>query len=104
MIIFCFGYEKALQLFCQPEKSTGAGDTYSLRYFKAKGQFHTIAPRPGDQIFFGTVLDNATHTGIVEKVDGSKVYTIEGNISDQVARRRSHALTNSCILVYGRPM
>lgn len=97
-----FGYEKALKLLCQPEKSAGAGCTYSLRYYKAKSQFHTSGPKPGDQIFFGTSIDNSSHTGIVEKVDGSKVYTIEGNTSDQVARR-SYALNNSRILGYGRP-
>jgi hypothetical protein len=97
-----FGYENALRLTCQPEKSAGAGCTYSLRYYKNKGQFHTSNPKPGDQIFFGTSIDNSSHTGIVEKVDGSKVYTIEGNTSDQVARR-SYALNNSRILGYGRP-
>ena len=97
-----FGYENALRLLCQPEKSAGAGCTYSLRYYKKKGQFHTSNPKPGDQIFFGTGIDNSTHTGIVEKVDASKVYTVEGNTSDQVARR-SYALSNSRILGYGRP-
>ena len=97
-----FGYEKALALLCQPEKSAGAGCTYSLRYYKAKGQFHTSGPQPGDQIFFGTSLDNATHTGIVESVDNKQVHTIEGNTSDQVARR-NYSLTNSRILGYGRP-
>ena len=97
-----YGYENALRLLCQPEKSCGAGCTYSLRYYKNKGQFHTSGPKPGDQIFFGTSLDNSTHTGIVEKVTAQKVYTIEGNTSDQVARR-NYALTNSRILGYGRP-
>ena len=97
-----YGYENALRLLCQPEKSAGAGCTYSLRYYKNKGRFHTSGPKPGDQIFFGTSLDNATHTGIVEKVTASKVNTIEGNTSDQVARR-SYALSNSRILGYGRP-
>ena len=97
-----FGYEKALALLCQPEKSAGAGCTYSLRYYKAKGQFHTSGPQPGDQIFFGKSLDNATHTGIVESVDSKQVHTIEGNTSDQVARR-NYSLTNSRILGYGRP-
>ena len=97
-----YGYENALRLLCQPERSTGAGCTYSLRFYKKKGQFHTSGPRPGDQIFFGTSMDNATHTGIVEKVTASKVHTIEGNTSNQVARR-SYALTNSRILGYGRP-
>ncbi len=97
-----FGYEKALALLCQPKKSCGAGCTYSLRYYKAKGQFHTSNPQPGDQIFFGTSLDNATHTGIVESVDNKQVHTIEGNTSNQVARR-NYSLTNSRILGYGRP-
>ncbi len=97
-----YGYENALRLLCQPEKSAGAGCTYSLRYYKSKGRFHTSGPKPGDQIFFGTSLDNSTHTGIVEKVTAQKVYTIEGNTSDQVARR-NYALTNSRILGYGRP-
>lgn len=97
-----FGYEKALKLLCQPEKSAGAGCTYSMRYYKNKGQFHTGSPKPGDQIFFGDSADSSSHTGIVEKVDASKVYTIEGNSSDQVIRR-SYALSNSTILGYGRP-
>ena len=97
-----FGYAKALALLCQPERSAGAGCTYSLRYFKNKGQFHTKDPQPGDQIFFGTSLDNSTHTGIVESVDKKQVHTIEGNTSDQVARR-NYSLTNSRILGYGRP-
>lgn len=97
-----YGYENALRLLCQPEKSAGAGCTYSLRYYKNKGQFHTSGPKPGDQIFFGTSLDNSTHTGIVESVDARQVHTIEGNTSDQVARR-NYSLTNSRILGYGRP-
>lgn len=96
-----FGYEAALRLLCQPEKSAGAGCTYSLGYYRAKGQFYT-SPKPGDQIFFGTSISDSSHTGIVEKVEGSKVYTIEGNTSDQVARR-SYALGASNIIGYGRP-
>ena len=97
-----YGYENALRLLCQPERSTGAGCKYSLRFYKKKGRFHTSSPKPGDQIFFGTSLDDVSHTGIVEKVTASKVHTIEGNTSNQVARR-SYALTNSRILGYGRP-
>nr|DAU56325.1 MAG TPA: hypothetical protein [Caudoviricetes sp.] len=102
VFLTAFGYEAALKLLCQPEKSCGAGCTYSAGYYKAKGQFHTSGPKPGDQIFFGTGLSNCTHTGIVEKVDSSKVYTIEGNTSDQVARR-SYSLGASNIVGYGRP-
>lgn len=97
-----YGYENALRLLCQPERSAGAGCTYSLQYYRNKGQFHTDNPQRGDQIFFGTSLLNSTHTGLVEKVENGCVYTIEGNSSDQVCRRR-YALTDSCILGYGRP-
>lgn len=97
-----FGYEDALRLLCQPERSAGAGCTYSLGYYRKKGQFYTSDPKPGDQIFFGSSVSNSSHTGIVEKVDGSRVHTIEGNTSDQVARR-SYALGASNIIGYGRP-
>lgn len=98
-----FGYEEALRLLCQPEKSAGAGCTYSLSYYRQKGQFHTKDPKPGDQIFFGKSVSNVSHTGIVEKVDACKVYTIEGNTSDQVARR-TYSLTDTSIVGYGRPL
>lgn len=97
-----FGYADALRLLCQPERSCGAGCTWSARYYKEKGQFFTSNPKMGDQIFFGTSIDNCTHTGLVEKVDASKVYTIEGNTDNQSARR-SYALNNSRIVGYGRP-
>ena len=97
-----YGYQNALRLLCQPEKSAGAGCTYSLGYYRAKGQFYESNPMAGDQIFFGTSISNSTHTGIVEKVTGSVVYTIEGNTSDQVARR-SYMLNDKNIIGYGRP-
>ena len=97
-----YGYENALRLLCQPEKSTGAGCKYSARFFKKKGQFHTSDPRQGDQIFFGSSMDDVPHTGLVEKVTKTKVYTIEGNTSNKVARRE-YALSSSKILGYGRP-
>ena len=97
-----FGYEKALSLLCQPEHSAGAGCIYSAGYYKAKGQFITKDPKPGDQIFFGASISTCEHTGIVERVDASTVYTIEGNTSNQVARR-SYPLNSARIVGYGRP-
>lgn len=97
-----FGYEKALSLLCQPEKSCGAGCTFSAGYYKAKGQFHTSGPKCGDQIFFGTSISDCGHTGLVESADAARVYTIEGNSSDQVVRR-SYLLTDKTIVGYGRP-
>jgi hypothetical protein len=100
--VTAFGYENALRLLCQPERSCGAGCTWSARYYKQKGQFHTSNPKAGDQIFFGTSLDNCTHTGLVEMVDSTKVYTIEGNTNNMCARR-TYALNDEKIVGYGRP-
>lgn len=84
LFVKCFGVESALKLLCAGRKSSGAGCTYSLNYYKAKGQFYTRATKPqvGDQIFFGAVGDSY-HTGIVYKVDDTSVYTIEGNTSGE---------------------
>lgn len=54
-------------------------------------------PKPGDAILFDWNGDNVPdHIGIVEKVEGGKVYTIEGNSSDKVSKR-SYALNDSNI-------
>lgn len=109
----CFGVEAALKLLCANMGSAGAGCTYSLNYYLAKGQFirrKEGKPQVGDQIFFGYV-GNSNHTGIVYKVDDSKVYTIEGNTSGAsgvVANgggvcKKSYALNYSQIAGYGRP-
>lgn len=101
-----FGYEEALRLLCQPEKSAGAGCTYSRRYYANKGQFHASNPQVGDQIFFRSDItstsDECSHTGIVYKVDETTVYTIEGNASDQV-KKLSYSLGSKKIVGYGRP-
>lgn len=72
-------------------------------WFESKGLFKykgSYTPQRGDIIFF--LSNGASHTGIVEKVSGSKVHTVEGNTSDSVARR-SYDLTNSRITGYGTP-
>lgn len=105
-----YGVDAALYLLCQPKKSAGAGCTYSAQYYKAKGQFYTKNPQPGDQIFFGTAAE-CTHTGLVYKVDNSKVYTVEGNTSGAsgvIANgggvcKKSYSLNYSKIHGYGRP-
>lgn len=57
-------------------------------------------PQPGDVIFFGTPGD-LTHVGIVERVEGGRVYTIEGNSGNRVAER-SYSLDDARIVCYGR--
>ena len=104
-----YGYEAMAKLTNQPAGSKsnyGAGCTYSRRYYQKMGRLFT-SPKPGDQIFFyqgGDVGNNNSiaHTGIVEKVDSTYVYTIEGNTSNQVARRK-YKLTDKKIAGYGRP-
>ena len=94
-----FGYKKALELLCQPEKSAGAGCTYSYNYYNKKGQTGRI-PKKGAQIFFGTP-GNFNHTGLVYNFDNNYVYTIEGNTSNQVAYRQYNR--SKANLYYGYP-
>lgn len=111
LFVQAFGVETAKQLLCQPNRSLGAGCGYSANYYKAKGQFYKNGPQPGDQIFFIDSVGDVGHTGIVYKVDVSKVYTIEGNTSGAsgvVANgggvcKKSYALNYNKIYGYGRP-
>lgn len=58
-------------------------------------------PNLGDIIFFDWNRDNdPDHVGIVEKVKNGKVYTIEGNSSDEV-KAKNYSLTNKSIYGYG---
>lgn len=100
--------KKAEHMICQTG-DYGAGCKYSAQYYRNAGRFHS-SPKPGDQIFFGT-KGNESHTGIVYKVDSSKVYTIEGNTSGAsgvVANgggvfKKSYSRNYSKIVGYGRP-
>lgn len=78
----------------------GAGCDWCVLYYKEAGAWYA-EPKPGDQIFFGSVYA-AQHTGLVEYVKDGVIHTIEGN-SDNMVRRRSYALSDSYILGYGRP-
>lgn len=107
-----FGLELGLQLLCQAQKGVGAGCSGSANYYKQKGQFRTSGPQPGDQIFFTKDGGKSFyHTGIVEKVSGGRVYTIEGNTSSLpgvvenggCVRDKSYSLTYNKIGGYGRP-
>lgn len=82
----------------------------SAQLYKNKGAYYKSNPKVGDQIFF----NNGTricHTGLVYKVDGSYVYTIEGNTSNAsgvvangggVAKKK-YTLNYAKIDGYGRP-
>ncbi|HXE71184.1 MAG TPA: CHAP domain-containing protein [Candidatus Nitrosotenuis sp.] len=66
------------------------------------GENGRYQPKPGDAIVFDWDHDGTPdHIGLVERVEGGKVYTIEGNASDQVLKR-SYALGSSQIDGYLR--
>lgn len=84
MFLMAYGYEDALRLLCQPEKSTGAGCLYSRGFYKARRRYSTI-PKVGSQVFFAK-NNSVYHTGLVVDVTDTHITTIEGNSGDQVAR------------------
>ena len=65
--------------------------------FKYKGKY---TPKRGDIIYFCSA--GSSHVGIVEKVSGNTVHTVEGNTSNKVARR-SYSLNAARITGYGVP-
>ena len=75
-------------------------------WFKNKGQWldGSEEPRPGMIIFFDWaddgLGDGGDHTGIVEKVEGGRVYTIEGNSND-ACREKSYPIGYYEIMGYG---
>ena len=98
----CFGKETALRLQCQPRSgNAGAGCKAAANYYQARGQLRED-PEAGDQIFFRDKEGNISHTGIVEKIEGGRVYTIEGN-SDGMVTRHRYSLENERIYGYGHP-
>ena len=94
----CFGKELGKKMLC------GSYDDYTInsaQLFKDAGRW-TNVPKKGYQIFFqsGGMIN---HTGIVKKVSGGVVYTIEGNSSDKVTER-SYSIGESRIAGYGMPI
>lgn len=73
--------------------------TESKNYDKWKSSSYT--PNAGDIIFFDWYQNgNPDHVGIVEKVEKGKIYTIEGNSSDEV-KAKSYSLDYKSIFGYG---
>ena len=74
-----------------------------VSWFQAKNKWQSggTTPTAGMIIFFDWDHDgNSDHVGIVEKCEGGRVYTIEGNSSDQV-RQRNYAMDYASIMGYG---
>lgn len=74
-----------------------------VSWFQGKNKWQSggTSPTAGMIIFFDWDHDgNSDHVGIVEKCEGGRVYTVEGNSSDQV-RQRNYAVDYASIMGYG---
>ena len=112
--VTAYGKDAALALTFQPTKpanNSGAGCRFSRDYYKAKGRLYST-PQPGDQVFFYSAdRKQIQHTGLVYKVDDSRVYTVEGNTSGASGVvgngggvcKKSYALNYSRLAGFGRP-
>lgn len=85
-----------------------AGCVWGVQWFKDRGQWIDGAaePAPGMIIFFdwddGGQDGESDHTGIVQKVENGKIYTVEGNSGDSVMLRE-YPIGYYEILGYGVP-
>lgn len=103
-----YGVNNMVKMIFQPKGGLGAGCTYSMGYYRNHKRLYKN-PMPGDQIFFSNDgWATSYHTGIVEKVEGNRVYTIEGNTSNASGvvsngggvARKSYPISYG---MYGRP-
>lgn len=74
-----------------------------VNWFKENGQWldRTAIPQAGYIVFFDWNLDGiADHVGIIEKVEGDVIYTIEGNVNNECLKKEYN---NSLIILgYGK--
>jgi hypothetical protein len=101
--IACFGLEIGAGMLYQPIGGGSALCRASAGFFKAACAWieRGRTPEPGDVIFFYRSGD-INHMGIVSRVAGGSVVTIEGNSSDSVAER-CYRVNDTTIAGYGRP-
>mgnify|MGYP002677937512 FL=1 len=74
-----------------------------IAWFQSKGKWKSrgYSPAPGTLIFFDWNGDGTSdHVGIVEKTEGSTVYTVEGNSSNAV-NQKNYNINNGTIMGYG---
>ena len=62
-------------------------------HYQSAGKTHTGDPRPGD--IWIKVRGGGGHTGIVDSVDGSTFYTIEGNTGNDTVSKVTHKIGES---------
>ena len=101
--IACFGLEIGAAMLYQPIGSGSALCRASANFFKTAGAWieRGRTPEPGDVIFFYR-SGEINHMGIVSRVAGGSIVTVEGNSSDMVAER-CYSVGDGGIAGYGRP-
>ena len=101
--VACFGLEIGAAMLYQPVGGGSALCRASADFFKAACAWieRGLTPEPGDVIFFYRSGD-INHMGIVSRVAGGSVVTVEGNSSDSVAER-CYSVSDTTIAGYGRP-
>lgn len=83
-----------------------AGCANGVNWFKAVGQWKEkgFTPNPGDIIFFDWEADGGVdHVGIVEKIENGKIYTVEGNSTDDMCRQKEYEINSQVIFGFGTP-
>ena len=103
-----YGLDNMVKMLYQPLKGLGAGCTYSMGYYRDNNALFST-PEAGDQCFFSRDgWKTSYHTGLVEKVEGGRIYTVEGNTSNASGviangggvARKSYPIS---MAMYGRP-
>lgn len=93
---------------------SGGNCNSMISWYKNRNRYHTrssgYTPKRGDLIFFDWSGNGSSqHVGLVDYIDGSTVYTVEGNCSGKVKARKyttsgSKPYNNvSAIMGYGNP-
>lgn len=78
-----------------------------IEWFKIMGQWENSSyiPKSGDIIFFDWEQDGkANHVGIVEKVENNRIFTIEGNSTNDSCRQQNYSVNDGVIFGFGIPL
>lgn len=103
VFIKAFGLKIGAAMIYQPIGGGSVLCSTSADFFKAAGAWtpRGRTPDPGD-VFFKLINGKIDHMGIVIRVTGGSVITVEGNSSDMVAER-VYSVQDGSIAGYGRP-
>lgn len=81
-VYWCFNEASKILAVNNPLSKTAG---VMAQYNKSKLKYGQIHPMPGD-VFIMDFGKGLGHTGIVERVEGDYIYTIEGNSNDEGSR------------------